>query len=98
MPDAPAMIPMGISDPAFLKRKVLLAWDAGGDHRALLLLNGEFSLWVTGYCDETYYKYLVSVSKKQIDDLQWDDDTHVKTSVKGKKLIVEKDNSKQKWK
>ena len=32
MPHAPAMIPMLIPDPALLKRKVLLAKNAGDDH------------------------------------------------------------------
>jgi len=32
MPHAPAMIPVIIPDPAFVKRKVPLAWDAGDDH------------------------------------------------------------------
>ena len=37
MPYAFAMTPVNISDPAFLKRKVLLAWNAGDDHQGYLL-------------------------------------------------------------
>ena len=36
MPDAPSMIPMLIPDPAFVKRKVFLAKDAGYDHGGYL--------------------------------------------------------------
>ena len=37
MPHAFSMIPMLILDPAFVKRKVLLAYDAGNDHGRVLV-------------------------------------------------------------
>ena len=39
VPHTSSMMPMLISDPAFLKRKVLLARDADDDH-GIVLVNG----------------------------------------------------------
>jgi len=38
-----------------------------------------------------YYKYLIPVSNKEIEDIGWDENTQVRTKVQGKKLIVEKE-------
>jgi len=40
---------------------------------------------------ETYYKYLVPISTKQMDELDWDESTQVITKVQGKKIIVEEE-------
>ena len=50
LPDASYIIPILISDPAFLKRKVLLAWDAGYDHRSYLQIIVGFDLREKKYC------------------------------------------------
>ena len=39
--------------------------------------------------NKTYYKYLVPISTKQMDELHWDEATQVITKVQGKKLFVE---------
>jgi len=39
--------------------------------------------------NETYYKYLVPISTKQMDELDWDETTQVITKMQGRKLIVE---------
>ena len=44
MPHALSMIPTLIPDPAFVKRKVFLAWDAGDERRALLANYGQILL------------------------------------------------------
>ena len=49
-PDASYIIPILISDPAFLKRKVPLAWDAGYDHRSHLQIIVGFDLREKEYC------------------------------------------------
>ena len=46
-----SVVAMGIPDPAFLKRKVLLAKDAGNDHRRHLQMIVNFGLRATGYCE-----------------------------------------------
>ncbi len=40
---------------------------------------------------EKYYKYLIAVSKKEMEKLGWDEDTNVKAVAKGRKLVVEED-------
>ncbi len=39
---------------------------------------------------ETYYKYLIPISTKQMEELGWDENTQVVTNVKTKKLVVER--------
>ena len=41
--------------------------------------------------NETYYKYLAPISTKQMEELGWDENTQIKTEIKNKKLIVEKE-------
>jgi len=42
--------------------------------------------------DKTYYKYRMSISKEDMAKLGWDENTHVKRTVVGKKLIIEKED------
>ena len=51
MSDTLPVMAMGIPDPAFLKRKVFLAKDAGNDHRRYLQMIVNFGLRATGYCE-----------------------------------------------
>ena len=51
MPHAFPVIPMMIPDPAFVKRKVFLAKDAGNDHWSYLSMIVDFGLRATGYCN-----------------------------------------------
>ena len=44
--------------------------------------------------NETYYKYLAPISTKQMEELDWNEDTQIKTKIQGKKLIIEKDSKK----
>ena len=48
--DAFATISVSITDPAFLKRSVLLVWDAGYDHRSHLQIIVGFDLRENEYC------------------------------------------------
>ena len=41
--------------------------------------------------NETYYKYLAPISTKQMDELGWNEETQIKTSIKNKKLIIEEE-------
>ncbi len=38
-----------------------------------------------------YYKYLIPISNKQMEELGWNENTQVATTVKNKKIIVEKE-------
>ena len=44
MPHASSVTPMSIPDPAFVKRKVFLAKDAGNDHGVCLIVIDGFGL------------------------------------------------------
>ena len=51
MPNPSEMIPVSIPDPAFIKRKVFLAWDTGDDHVGFdLNYVVSFCLRGGGYC------------------------------------------------
>ena len=54
MPYAFPMMPSGIPDPAFIKRKVFLAKDVGDDRWIYLKLIEDFCLRRSGYCDNRY--------------------------------------------
>ena len=43
--------------------------------------------------DEKYYKYLVPVSNKLMEELGWSGDTEIKVKKSGKKLIVKEHKS-----
>ena len=40
---------------------------------------------------KTYYKYRMAISKEIMQNLGWDENTHVTRKVVGKKLIIEKE-------
>jgi len=41
--------------------------------------------------DTTYYKYSITIPKKYVDDLKWNEKTELKMKMSGKKITIEKE-------
>ena len=41
--------------------------------------------------DEVYYKHIITIPQRILDDLKWTDKTNLKMSTKNNKLVIEKE-------